>query len=355
MHIQARRPIIALLIGWEIEPDMLIACALSAASLHADFYYFYPSGVDETRRMIRGFRFEYAVWVEDEFPYPDIVYDRMRRREVDGFNEVYRKLERVLFTHTLKGRLGSKSVIYNWMRQDDQLKRHLIPFQTLRNETDGLAFIYKHQAVVLKADKGASGQGILIVQVKEDYFEVLDQQYTHRMNEAEVLELLKMLIPKHYCLQRMIESVTSHGFPFHIRVHVTKDGSGQWVVGFCAPAISLDPNVKVTNSEHSFRVTPTWKVFLKQHLNEQPGSEIDLHIQRYAIQLAQFLEEKVDGSFHEMGLDIGLDAEGRIWMFEAGIGIPTAVFHMVEIALPAMAYSLYMLDQARNQGTVDHE
>ncbi|WP_322907339.1 YheC/YheD family protein [Paenibacillus campi] len=346
MQAQQRRPVIAVLIGWEIGLPMLTACALSAAGLGADFYYFYPAGVDEQRQRIRGFKLRYGVWEAGEFPYPDVVYDRMRRREVQGFTEVYRKLEGVLFTHTLRGRWGRKSVIYNLLREDAHLKQHLIPFQTLRDAQAGLEFIYRHGAVVIKSDKGASGRNILIVQVTDNTIEVLDQHYVHRLNEAQLLELLTTLIPQKYCLQRMIHSETENGLPFHIRVHLTKDGHGKWTVGFCAPSISLDPHRKITNSEHTFRATPTWELFLKQHVHEQPGGKTDRYIRQYAIRLAQFMDERLQGSFHEIGLDIGLDEQGQIWMFEAGLGLPFTSFYYVEMALPALAYSLYMLEQA---------
>lgn len=351
MHEQQRRPIIGLLIGWEIEPAMLKACALAAASLNADFYYFFPVGVDEQRRRITGFQFIEGQWEKGEFPYPDVVYDRMRRREVKGFIEVYRKLENVPFTHTLRGRWGRKTVIYNMLRKDEALRKYLIPFQTLRDADAGLAFIFKYRSVILKADKGASGRGTFVIHVKDDWIEVSDQEYTHRMNEAQLLELLQMLLPQRYCLQQLVESVTAEGFPFNIRVHVTKNGKGEWTVAFCAPSLSLHPSIRVTNSEHAFRVAPTWELFLARQLQEKPGGSTDLHIHRYAIQLAQFMEEQLQGGFHEVGLDIGLNEAGGIRLFEAGLGIPSTVFHFVEIALPAMAYSLRIAAGAEPEPT----
>ncbi len=349
MQVQQRRPVVGLLVGWEIEPAMLQACALSAASLHADFYYFFPSGVDEERQRIQGRRFHHGQWEKGEFPYPDVVYDRMRRREVSGFTEVYRKLEKVPFTHTLRGRWGRKSVIYNMLRKDEALKRYLIPFQTLREAEAGLAFIQQYQSVILKSDKGASGEGIFVVQVKEHWIEVSDQEYTHQLNEAQMLEMLQMLVPQRYCVQQLIQSVTAQGFPFHIRVHVTKNGEGEWTVGFCLPSLSLHPAIKVTNSKHTFRVSPTWELFLEQHLNEKPGGATDRHIQRYAIQLAQFMDQELQGGFHEIGLDIGLNEQGGIRLFEAGLGLPSALFHFVEMAFPAMAYSLHIAAKAEQE------
>ncbi|MFD1887133.1 YheC/YheD family protein [Paenibacillus wenxiniae] len=351
MQVQQRRPVVALLVGWDIEPAMLQACALSAASLHADFYYFFPSGVDEERQRIQGMHLNDGQWEKGEFAYPDVVYDRMRRREVSGFTEVYRKLEHVPFTHTLRGRWGRKSIIYNMLRKDETLRRYLIPFQTLRDADAALAFIHEYQSVILKSDRGASGEGMFVVQVKEGWIEVSDQEYVHRLNDAQMRDMLQMLVPQRYCVQQLIPSVTAQGFPFHIRVHVTKNGQGEWIVGFCSPSLSLHPSIKVTNSEHAFRVSPTWEKFLAQHLNEKLGGATDRHIQRYAIQLAQFMDGELQGGFHEIGLDIGLTEQGSIRLFEAGLGLPSALFHFVEMALPAIAYSLHVAARAEQQQT----
>ncbi len=342
MSIEGRRLAIGLLIGWKVEPELLIANALVAASYGADFFYFYPAGIDEQQRRIRGYRLEQGEWTEQEFPYPDVIYDRMRRRSIKKYDDVYRKLETIPFTHTLRGMSVHKTVAYNMLRKDEELKSYLIPFQTLRDAAKGLAFIYKHGKVIAKPDRGTSGKGAFTIHVEGNEFEVFDQEYVHRMNEAQMLEFLDMLIREKYCLQKLETSVTKQGFPFHIRVHLAKNGQNEWIIAFCAVWISSEPHMKVTNSKHTFQMTTTWNRFLKHQFDEDVGGATEQRIHAYALRLAQFMEQQLDGRLHEIGLDIGMDAEDRILLFEVGAGVPSAMFQFVEMARPAIAYSLYV-------------
>ncbi len=342
MSVEKRRVVIGLLIGWKVEPELLMANALVAASYEADLFYFYPRDIDEDNRRIHGFRLERGEWVKGEFAYPDVIYDRLRRRGIAKYDEVYHQLASVPFTHTLRGMSVHKTIAYNLLRKDDSLKANLIPFQTLRDASKALAFIYKHENVICKPDRSSSGRGAFTIQVNGHEFEVFDQQYMHRMNEEQILEFLQMLIVEKYCLQKLIVSVTKQGLPFHIRVHIAKNGQNEWIIAFCSVWISSEPQFKVTNSKHVFQVTTTWDRFVKHQFDEAVGGVTEQRIHRYALQLAAFMEQQLIGRLHEIGLDIGIDEEGRIHLFEVGAGLPSAMFEFVEMANPAIAYSLYV-------------
>ncbi|MFD1887134.1 YheC/YheD family protein [Paenibacillus wenxiniae] len=342
MSTGKQRLTIGLLIGWKVEPELLLANALVAASYGADFFYFYPAGINEGQRRIHGHRLEHGEWVEREFTYPDVIYDRMRRRGIQKYADVYRKLETIPFTHTLRGMSVHKTVAYNMLRKDEELKSYLIPFQTLRDTAKGLAFIYKHRTVIAKPDRGTSGKGAFTIRMEGNEFEVFDQEYVHRMNEEQMLAFLEMLIREKYCMQKLMTSVTKQGLPFHIRVHLAKNGHNEWIVAFCAVWISSEPQSKVTNSKHTFQMTTTWNRFLQHQFDEDVGGAMEQRIHTYALRLASFMEQQLDGRLHEIGLDIGIDAEGRIGLFEVGAGVPSAMFQFVEMARPAIAYSLYV-------------
>lgn len=343
-----KRLSIGMMIGWKIRLDLPLACALTAHSQEIDFFYFYPSDVDEETRTIEGNAWDGTQWIQHTFPYPDVIYDRMRRKGSDQFGNIYEKLEGIPMTHTLRGRSIVKSKVYNWLRHDPNLKKSLIPFMTMKEPEKVIEFIHKHQRVILKADGGASAQNIFTVEVKEHGYEVFDQTYLHTMNDEQMLEVVTLLIESRYCAQKLIQSTTVQGFPFHIRVHVSKDGQGKWIVAFCSVSLSLNPTIKVTNSESTFRVTTTWTRFLNHQFGEQPGGKMDRKIHKYALEIAQYLEQQAGEGFHEIGLDIGIDQQNKIRLFEAGLGIPDTSFQNTELAQPAIAYCMYLARQAQS-------
>ncbi|MDN4619214.1 YheC/YheD family protein [Paenibacillus sp. PsM32] len=343
-----KRLSIGMMIGWKIRLDLPLACALIAHSQEVDFFYFYPAGVDEQTRTIEGQAWDGTQWITGTFAYPDVIYDRMRRKGSDQFGNIYEKLAGIPITHTLRGRSIVKTKVYNVLRGDANLKKSLIPFMTMRDPEKVIEFVHKHQRVIFKADGGASAQNMFTVEVKDDGYEVFDQTYLHTMNQEQMLEVVTVLIERRYCAQKLIQSTTVQEFPFFIRVHVSKDGQGQWMVAFCSVSLSLNPMIKVTNSESTFRVTTTWTRFLNHQFGEQPGGSMDRKIQAYAIEISQYLEQQWGTGFHEIGLDLGIDKQNKIRLFEAGLGIPDTSFHNIELAQPAIAYCQYLVRQSQS-------
>lgn len=342
-----KRLSIGMLIGWKVEPELCLASAMAASSQQADFFYFYPGDVKEATRTIRGKEWNGTKWVYNTFDYPDVVYDRMRRRGSDQFGNIYEKLAGIPMTHTLIGKSMYKTKVYNLLLDDPELQQIVIPFITMREPEQVIAFIHQHQPVVLKADRGAKGENTFTAEFKGELLEVFDQTYIHQMDTEQTMALVKLLIERRYCAQKLVQSSTViQDFPFYIRVHIAKNGKNEWIVAFCSAGISLKSNMKIVNSKKTLMVSTTWNRFLEHQFGEEVNGPMDQKIQNTALQLARYLETKIGSGFHEIGLDIGIDEDRNIWLFEAGIGLPSTLFHYTELARPAIEYSLYLARQS---------
>lgn len=342
-----KRLSIGMLIGWKVEPELCLASAMAASSQQADFFYFYPGDVKEATRTIRGKEWNGTKWVYNTFDYPDVVYDRMRRRGSDQFGNIYEKLAGIPMTHTLIGKSMYKTKVYNLLLDDPELQQIVIPFITMREPEEVITFIHQHQPVVLKADRGAKGENTFTAEFKGELLEVFDQTYIHQMDTEQTMALVKLLIERRYCAQKLVQSSTAiQDFPFYIRVHIAKNGKNEWIVAFCSAGISLKSNMKIVNSKKTLMVSTTWNRFLEHQFGEEVNGPMDQKIQNTALQLARYLEKKIGSGFHEIGLDIGIDEDRNIWLFEAGIGLPSTLFHYTELARPAIEYSLYLARQS---------
>ncbi|MEJ8304002.1 YheC/YheD family protein [Saccharibacillus sacchari] len=342
-----RKPLIGMMLGWKIPPDLPRACAVAAAYHGADFYYFRMSGIKENT--IIGMKLENDEWVSGEFPYPDAIYDYTRRRGIALFAEAYRKLEGIPMGHTIKGRSMNKSKVYRIIQRNEQLSQSLIPYMTVKDSDSLMAFIERHEKVIFKTNGGYLGKNALTVELKNDVIELFDQQYLHRFSREDLPRLTEMLKAKKYFAQKMIHSVTPQGHPFHVRVHLSKNGQNRWTVAFHSIGLSLTPHVRVTNSESTYRGTSTWGDFLRNQFGEKEDGPLHLRIDDYALRMANYLEEASGGGFQEVALDLGLDDRKRIWLFEAGIGLPGTSYYQLQMALPAIAYTLYVLKKQRGE------
>lgn len=342
-----RKPLIGMMLGWKVGIDLLRACAVAAAYHGADFYYFYASDIGKDS--IRGMKLENDEWISGEFPYPDAIYDYMRRRGIAKFEEAYRKLGDIPMGHTIKGRSMTKSKVYRMIKDDQELSRSLIPYMTVRDSESLMTFIERHGKVIFKTNGGYLGRNALTAELKNDVIELFDQQYVHRFAREDLPRLTEMLTAKRYFVQKMIHSVTPQGNPFHLRVHLSKNGQNRWTVAFHSIGLSLTRHVTVTNSERTYRGTSTWADFLRNQFGEKADGPMHRRIDEYSVRMAEYLEEAVGGGFQEIGLDLGIDEDNRFWLFEAGIGLPGTSYYQLQLALPAMAYTLYLLKQHRGQ------
>ncbi|NOU79733.1 hypothetical protein GC101_12700 [Paenibacillus sp. LMG 31459] len=98
------------------------------------------------------------------------------------------------------------------------------------HEGKALAFIEEHEQVMMKPDNRTLGNQILYVQRKDDLYEVYDQTYLHRLNTVEFSGLLESFEAHRFVIQKYTASLTQEGIPFHVRVHLMKDGAGQWAI-----------------------------------------------------------------------------------------------------------------------------
>ncbi|MDO3410555.1 YheC/YheD family protein [Saccharibacillus sp. CPCC 101409] len=343
----SQKPLIGMMLGWKVTGDLMRAYALAADYYGAELYYFHTWDMKEDS--IVGMQLEDNEWVRKEFRYPDVVYDNTRRRGNRLFENAYRRIEGIPIDHTLKGRAYGKIRIYNMIRKNAELKQHLIPFMSVSEPEKTLAFIEKHKRVILKPDGGAMGERIFTAELTENGIELYDQQYLHRLDREETLKVLDMLVSKKYCAQKMIRSVTPHGYPFHIRIHVSKNGQNQWTVPYKSVTLSMKPQVKITNSDFTYRGTIMWPEYLRHQFGEKENGPMDRKLTDYGIHLAQYLEDKIGGGFHELGLDLGVDSKNRFWLFEAGLGLPRTPYFQMQSAVPAVAYTLYVLKKHREQ------
>ncbi|OAS22105.1 YheC/YheD family protein [Paenibacillus oryzisoli] len=332
-------PTIGMLVGWSLSPLFLEACQHVASSYGARFFYFYPKQVDFEKKQIIGSYWRDGKWLKAIFPFPDVIYDRMRRKNSDNA-EFYEALSPIPITHQLRFGVLNKIKVYQMIETVPDLCSALIPFQLLQDLDKTKAFIDLHPSFILKPLRGSNGENIITVKRVGEHYEVFDQHLLHLMSRVELDQLLAILQPKDYFVQQLVESTTKEGYPFHIRVHVMKDGVGQWKIVFILPSLSLTPYRKITNHEKTFRTITKWEWFLNKQFGDKPGQIVDRKMKEFAFKMSNFLESKLGAGFHEIGLDLGIDQHGAIQLFEANLNNVGMNFHEFEAAKHGIAYAL---------------
>jgi YheC/D like ATP-grasp len=179
----------------------------------------------------------------------------------------------------------------------------------------------KYKDVYLKPIDGWGGKQISRIHVKEGgrdlFWETATINVVRRFPDILRLEqALFRVHPNSNCVIQQTAPVTrSNGKPFDIRVHMQKDDLYQWVFAGAVVRTSgtsrLVSNVGI--SQGSLQSVPS---ILKKLF----PNAVKLHVQvkeslcDTGYQVCHALDQYQD--FEEVGLDLGLDKKGQLWLFE---------------------------------------
>lgn len=116
-------------------------------------------------------------------------------------------------------------------------------------------------------------------------------------------------------IQQGIDLPQVEGRPFDLRTIVQKDRRGEWVSVITFVRWAAPDQVASNTSQGGEVFTPD--NFLKRFSSQLHGfSGMEGEADTVALQVAEVLESHL-GSLGEVGVDIGLDRDGRPWVFEA--------------------------------------
>ncbi|MEW4368700.1 YheC/YheD family protein [Paenibacillus kandeliae] len=321
------------------------ACSAVARLHDAVLVRIYASDIFYPQQRVLGYVWEYSRWVAYDCPYPDVLFDRLKKRGIAAYSRMYAELAHIPATHELKSGSMSKMHIYRLLQKaPESLQSLLIPFHESVHPKHIIQFIQKHQYTVLKPDTGSHGQHIFnIRQLDDGGYEVYDQSYLHQLDTQQLQQFVSMTIGQGYILQRFVNSSTVQDYPFHLRTHVMKIADGQWDVAFVQPYVAVSAYRKVTNHEQTLRVATKWDWFLNLEYGEKQGGTMDQRIRELAIGVAAYLEPLLKRRFPEVAIDIGIDRERNIWLFEANFNRIGNSFHAFEVAKYAVPYALSLI------------
>ncbi|MGE5577449.1 MAG: YheC/YheD family protein [Syntrophothermus sp.] len=320
-----------------------------ARGLGAIAYLFSLLDIDWGRGLIRGWTRtlspEGVKWCSSIRPFPDVIYDRsLRRAEAITLRELMEKEgnETPLFNAMPK---LCKWETMEILRQCDPVKDILPETILYRDASSVLEMLSRYDAVYLKPDDLSRGQGVFRVsrlpggRLRVEYRD-------HPVNRVEDVnsgtELNRFLAPyrrqdRNYIVQQRIDLAEHGGVPFDIRALVQKDITGRWAIGGIVARLAAEGSV-ITSPRSGGSVAP-----ISLALNSAfPGSASGLQeqVEARAIEIAECIERRYRPC-GEIGLDMGIDKNGRIWLIEAN-GKPLKV-SLERLGDPAAEERMYRL------------
>ncbi|PTM56867.1 YheC/YheD family protein [Desmospora activa] len=213
---------------------------------------------------------------------------------------------------------------------EQPLLRPFIP-HTLWFTKDGLKQMLEvFPTVFVKPDKGGGGAGIVRIQrITAGYRLCFRQKCRNVSREGVDRALSSLLLPhKQYLIQEGIDLATIDSRPFDVRVLLQKPGS-RWVISGMIAKVAARRQF-VTN--HCKGGSP---VALGQALERMEGvpvkpRQIIEELIRVSFLTAKVLDARFPG-IRELGLDVGIDRQGRLHIFEVNTRPLFQMFRKIQV------------------------
>lgn len=291
-------------------------------------------------------------WVRRVVPLPDVVYNRLTSRRAETTMPITSLRERFLRKRIpfFNWSFFNKSDVYKLLDNDAEALRHLPESVNNPSPERIKELLEKHQFLYYKPTAGSLGIGIyrLTYHPRRGYF------VRYRRNGGNVLlrfsnfaSLMKMLRARHgsglssYVVQQGIRLVEIDNCPIDFRFHMHKDGQNKWVVAGIGAKKAGRGSVTTHIKNGGSLMTP------EQALNRTFGDQSDAVLQKakgIAVKLSEAIERNYSHTLGELGLDIGIDRDGDVWMFEANAKPGRSIFKHPALKEQGKASLQYILE-----------
>jgi glutathione synthase/RimK-type ligase-like ATP-grasp enzyme len=320
------------------------AYAAAAKAEGVDFFYFTPGRVHLEEKTIRAQVLEEGEWIEKVVPFPDVIYNAASPITAKSY-EIYEKLEESIpFTsHSI----GDKLTVYQSIQKSKEFSRYLLPTEQIKNAKMVLDRLTHYPKIVLKPVSGHKGLGLRFMEQGQTEFMVREgsAKTQSSYNTEDIIKYLDILIKDEpYLVQPFISCQTKAGLAFDFRLHVQKNGEGKWEITAIFPRIAA-PGRLVTNLA-SGGYTTTLAYFLAEEF-EDNDYNMKRYLECFALSFAENLDKIYDHSLDELGIDVGLDADRKIWIYEVNWrpGTPASFCLQLDVAIHTIRYAVYLANR----------
>lgn len=293
----------------------------AAQSCHAFCYVTTLDHIQLKENQVRGWIFKNGVWKEYLLPLPNVFYNRLSNRLQERSGKDYEVLQTIKDSGValFNERFLDKWDVYQILSITN-VNRYLPTTIQYSNPKSLIRMLKSHAIVYLKPIHGSEGRGIMrVLRSSQGY--TLDQTTVNgyqRNQYKNAKELVKYLTPKlrkkSYLIQQGIQLVEWQGAKIDFRALLQKNRSGQWKVLSLLARLG-NPNTFVSNLAQGGKLEGAVSLMkqLKGAYSSLPSVK---EMKAAALEIANSLDSGLEGNYGELGIDLGVDPAGRIWLIE---------------------------------------
>lgn len=303
-----------------------------ARSLGQICFGFSPWGINWRNNTVNGWVYSRGRWIRSTFPMPDVVYPRAR-----GYSTSVNRVRRSLMrrgVHISNPALIGKWQTYRIISEHPELLPHVPDTRLVTNLGQVSAMMRKYRGVYIKPVNGSLGRNIIKVVKRPGrrysyHYSANNRVYRGSATSIGALrrKLYGIMGRRRYIVQKQINLIRTRGNILDVRVLIQKDHTGKWTITGMACRVGTGGAItsNISSGGYALKVHSVLRSYFRSEATVQ---EILGTIGYIAVEAAQALETQI-GPAGEIGVDIGVDREGKIWFIEANLKPGRQVFRML--------------------------
>ncbi|MFD1020158.1 YheC/YheD family protein [Thalassobacillus hwangdonensis] len=325
-------------------PHIAKLTAMMCSYYGMELIYLRPRDVDIENHKVKGKIYRNGKWVTEEREIPPLVdiYAYCYRTKYKEIADYLKK--NTLVTYDRKNIL-SKDKLQDKLVEDEAFAHLVIPTMKAGAYDDVKQFLKDHGQIVLKPVHGERGKGVYILHQDEGEYVLGYQKEETRLSEEELNAFFEEKIEnKNYILQKYISSRSVHGDPFDCRIHIQKNRNGKWQIAKKYIRIGIGQKV-MSNVNQGGGISDT-EPFLKANFGDD-WEEIEQKLNELGTTLPYKIEQLKKTPTMSLGLDVAIDRDGSLYLFEAN-NAPATTSLLGESAMLNVEYYRYLQRKVLN-------
>jgi glutathione synthase/RimK-type ligase-like ATP-grasp enzyme len=298
--------------------EMDDACRLYGAAV----FFVTPDELSGHGDTVKGWHYA-GRWVKRTFPLPHIIYNRLTSRKYENRANVQQFIrhaksqqQAILFNE----KYLNKTEVFDALRKESGLPIYLPDSHLLRNGQLLKTMCTKYSTIFLKPITGSLGKGIIRIKRQMDgsyMCHFTNLKGARKQSFGNLQQLSNYLSPKikqqRFQIQQGLTLISVNKRPVDFRALVQLNEAGQWSITSIV-ARTAGNNHFVSNLARGGSLSTVREALARSNSTAASGGALKLR--RAALAIAKGIETQIPGHFAELGIDLAMDTQGRVWLLE---------------------------------------
>jgi len=284
--------------------------------------FFFVFSYDEF--LNQGYYLINGKWSPFEHPIPDVIYNRIHSRKLEHSEQFrhFRNRIETLQIPLFNERFLSKWEVYNQIFQEKNLFPY-IPKTKIYTKEHLYELAQEFETVFVKPVHGSQGRNIIkLTKVDENHYTLqssitsLNNNSSNKVSLDEIHHLIKpFLHNRFYLIQQGVELASYESCSMDFRVLCHKNLNNHWQVTSIVARVAASDEF-VSNIARGGRLLRPLNV-LRTSVGTKQSLEVLALMKELALETASIISNSSTGITGELGIDIGVDQDGKPWIIEA--------------------------------------